>query len=161
MDWTNYASGCVHFMKKSNDLNRMSHGDFEKQLERQPLRPVPANWRAEILKASNTAPPSETDGPVLIRFVGPLWRELFVPCRGIWAALAAAWLVILVLNLPGGGKSTRLAVKASPPNRQVQEVLREQKEMLAQFIEPLMPSPAIRPKTPGPRGDLPQTVTVV
>jgi hypothetical protein len=90
-----------------------------------------------------------------------LWRELVFPCRHIWAGLAAVWVVILVLNMPAGEKHPQLARVASPPDRQVLAVLREQREMLAQFIEPMTPSPAIRPKTPGPRGELLQTITLV
>jgi hypothetical protein len=105
--------------------------------------------------------PPEIRAPFAIRVAQVLWRELFIPCRGIWAGLAAVWTVILVLNLPAGEKHTQLAIFSSPPDKQVLAVLREQKEMLAQFIEPMIPSPAIRPKTPGPRGELVQTITLV
>jgi hypothetical protein len=156
-------------MKKSNDLNRMTPEDFEKQLERQAIRPVPAAWRADILKAAHAeslAPraaeqPTQISGHFALRIVHVLWRELILPCRGIWAGLAAIWLVILVLNLPGGGKSAWLAVKTSPPDQQVLAVLREQREMLTQFAEPLAPSPAIPTRTPGPRSELLQTTTLV
>jgi hypothetical protein len=154
-------------MKKSNDLNRMTPEEFEKQLECQPLRPVPAAWRVDILKAAHAASsqpahePSPASGALFIRVVLVLWRELIFPCRRIWAGLAAVWMVILVLNMPGGEKHAELATISSPPDKQVLAVLREQREILAQFIEPMMPSPAIRPKTPGPRGELVQTITLV
>jgi len=106
-------------------------------------------------------PPVEIRAPFAIRVAQVLWRKLFLPCRGIWAGLAAIWLVILVLNMPTGEKHPQLAIISSPPDKQVLAVLREQKEMLAQFIEPMVPSPAIRPKIPGPRGELPQTITLV
>jgi hypothetical protein len=109
----------------------------------------------------NANQPVEIRAPFAIRVVQVLWRELFLPCRGIWAGLAAVWMVILVLNMPAGEKHGRLARVTSSPDRQVLAVLREQREMLAQFVEPMIPSPAIRPKTPGPRGELVQTVTLV
>ena len=109
----------------------------------------------------HTKQPSEVRAPFAIRVAHILWRELVLPCRGIWTGLAAAWLVILVLNMPAGEKHTQLATSSSPPDKQVLAVLREQKEMLAQFIEPMNTSPAIRPKTRGPRGELVQTITLV
>jgi len=63
MDWTNYATACVHYMKKSNDLKPMSPDDFEKQLQRQPLRPVPADWCTDILKAAHVASPAPSYQP--------------------------------------------------------------------------------------------------
>jgi hypothetical protein len=105
--------------------------------------------------------PVEIRAPFAIRVAHVLWRELFLPCRRIWAGLAAVWLVILILNMPDGEKHAQLAQVASPPDREVLAVLREQREMLAQFIEPMVLSPAIRPKTPGPRGELVQTITLV
>jgi hypothetical protein len=105
--------------------------------------------------------PAEVRAPFAIRVAHVLWRELFLPCRGIWAGLAAVWMVILVLNMSGGEKHVQLAQITSPPDRQVLAVLREQKEMLAQFIEPMTPSPVIRPKTSGPRGELLQSITLV
>jgi hypothetical protein len=109
----------------------------------------------------NADQPAEIRAPFAIRVAQVLWRELIFPCRRIWAGLAAVWMLILVLNMPAGEKHTQLAQIASPPDKQVLAVLREQKEMLAQFIEPMMPSPAIRPKIPGPRGELLQTITLV
>ena len=42
-------------MKKSNDANAMKPDDFEKQLQQQPLRPIPTEWRSEILQAAQIA----------------------------------------------------------------------------------------------------------
>jgi hypothetical protein len=109
----------------------------------------------------NAKQPVENRVSFAIRVAQVLWRELFLPCRGIWAGLAAVWMVILVLNMPAGEKRAHLALVSSPPDKQVLAVLREQKEMLAQFVEPIIPSPAIRPKNPGPRGELVQSITLV
>jgi hypothetical protein len=109
----------------------------------------------------NAEPTAQISGPFALRVAHVLWRELILPCRGIWAGLAAIWLVILVLNLPSGGKPMRLAGSTSPPDQQVLAVLREQREMLTQFSEPIAPSPAIPTRTPGPRSELLQTTTLV
>src|SRR6266850_14918 len=36
---------------------------------------------------------------ILVRLPVRIWTELFWPCRRIWAGLAAAWLVIMAVNL--------------------------------------------------------------
>jgi hypothetical protein len=87
-----------------------------------------------------------------------LWRELILPCRGIWTGLAAVWAIILVLNLPGGQRPAPMARNTSPPDHIMLAVLREQREMLTQFLEPLAPSPADRPKNTAPHGELSQMI---
>ncbi len=52
-------------MKKSNDFDAMNPDDFEKQLERQPIRAVPADWRAGILNAANLLPSLNAQPPSL------------------------------------------------------------------------------------------------
>jgi hypothetical protein len=88
--------------------------------------------------------------------VEKLWRELVWPCRRIWAGLATAWVVILALNLMSGtGDGRQMAAKAeSRPGPEVMAVLREQRQMLAQLLEPSALPASSRPKIPGPRGDL-------
>ena len=111
----------------------------------------------------NANQPVDIRAPFAVRIAQVLWRELIFPCRRIWAGLAAVWMVILVMNLPAGEKHTQLAIIPSPPDKQVLAVLREQREMLAQFIEPMIPSPAEPPKpfVPRPRGERRVAVSMV
>jgi hypothetical protein len=64
--------------------------DFEKQLQRQPLRELPRDWRAEILATAAGPRPdsiqSRGDGV-------SAW-----PSLRAWAALAAVWPIIFLLQ---------------------------------------------------------------
>jgi hypothetical protein len=102
--------------------------------------------------------PALSAGTLPLRIAMVLWRELILPCRGIWTGLAALWAIILVLNLPGGQKPPQMARNTSPPDQIMLAVLREQREMLTEFLEPLPPSPADRRKTIAPRGELVQMI---
>jgi hypothetical protein len=51
----------------------MNPEDFEQQLGRLPLRPLPPEWRAEILRDARNAMPSTPRES----FAVTLWRELF------------------------------------------------------------------------------------
>src|ERR1700722_16739041 len=139
MDWTNYATGCVHFMKKSNDLKPMKPDDFEQQLQRQPLRPVPTAWRADILKAVDAAssvPHAPRPTPSLLSTINSQLSSLLWPCPKAWAGLAAVWLVILAVNYANEDKSEILEAKSPPPSPQMMMALQEQRRMLARLIEP-------------------------
>ena len=76
---------------------------FEQELKRQALRPVPADWRQEILAAAreaNVSKPREKE-------VAAGWWVGWVAFRRLaWGGLAAAWVLILGLNWaanrPGG-----------------------------------------------------------
>ncbi len=147
-------------MKKSNDLfDRMNPEDFEKQLQRQPLRPVPADWRADILKAANavsSAPNTAHPTPSLLSTIHSQLSALLWPCPQAWAGLAAVWLVILAVNYAGEDKSEIMTAKSPPPTPQMMMALQEQRKMLAKLIEPYDESPAEPPKpfVPRPRGEL-------
>jgi len=84
-----------------------------------------------------------------------LWRELIWPCRRIWAGLACAWVVIVVLNLSSFEPAPHVAGMSAPQSREEIQALIEQRRMLAQLIEP-MPSPSDKRKSnpPGPRSEM-------
>lgn len=132
-------------MKKSNDFDAMNPDDFEKQLERQPVRTVPADWRAGILQAaresSNPQPSASNSQPT------SWWRELFWPCPQAWAGLAAAWVVILVIHFSSADRTESAAKATTPPSQQEIMVLKEQKQMMAKLIE-TFDQPAGEPPKP-------------
>ena len=145
----------------------MNPEDFEKQLERQTIRPVPAAWRADILKAAHAASPAphiprgstelaEVPAPSLLSTIHSQLSTLLWPCPQAWAGLAAVWLVILAMNYSGGDKSEIVAAKSPPPSPEIMMALQEQRKMLAKLIEPYDESPAEPPKpfVPRPRGEL-------
>jgi len=92
----------------------MNSDNFEKRLQRQSFRPIPAEWRQEILAAARAAGdlprrPSVTGGAAW-------WREWFWPSPWAWASGAAAWALILALNLAASSGSEMALPSAVPPS---------------------------------------------
>src|SRR5436190_24093985 len=110
----------------------MNTDNFEKQLQRQPLRQVPGDWREDILRTARAGVPA-AQGGVLVRAGVKLWRELIWPCRHAWSGLAALWIVIAVIHAGMSGSSHDVAPMqaASFPARF--EALEEQQRVLAEL----------------------------
>ncbi len=82
-----------------------------------------------------------------------LWLELVWPCRRIWTGLAAVWLVILAANVSMHDGSQAMALKSSPPTREMIMAFRQQESLLAELIGPRETPVAEPPKLalPQPR----------
>ena len=132
----------------------MKPDDFEKQLQRQPLRRMPAEWRAEILEAADGA--RTQDASVLTpRFVSS-WREWLWPCPQAWAGLAALWMIIVGLNLTAPTGPGAMAMRGSEPSSEVKTSLAAQRRELARLLDSTFFEPAPAPKSPpGPRSEGP------
>jgi hypothetical protein len=91
---------------KRDPETAMNGERFEQELKRQALRPVPADWRREILSAAREANVSK----MREQEVTAGWWVGWVAFRRLaWGGLAAAWVLILGLNWaanrPGGAGS--------------------------------------------------------
>ena len=109
----------------------MNANDFEKQLQHQPWKTVPAEWRSEILQAARAAArsptPRATSG----------WRELFLVWRWHLAGMSAVWLLIALLNMTQSSTLAPAMVKQTTPSaNQVLMALRENRRQLLELIEP-------------------------
>lgn len=118
--------------------------EFEKQLASQPLKAVPTEWRAQILKEARAEAPREvaaTSPPPLS------WlRELLWPHPQAWGALAAVWMVIAAFQcFTPVGPSANAAVAKAPTTS-----VMEQRRELVRAIEAASGnqelSPADRPR---------------
>ena len=101
-------------------------------------------WTRALL-ASDATPlrsPSPRWWPRLI--AAAVWREVIWPCRGAWAGMAVAWLVIVAvqLNLSSDGAKGAMASSTSAPAFQTWE---EQQRLLAELIPPPTAEPAAEP----------------
>ncbi len=137
----------------------MNADDFEKQVERQPMRQMPADWRAEILGAAASSVPRHA-APNTKRT--SWWRELLWPCPQAWAGLAAVWVVILAINFSTRERGEIVAQKTEPPSQQEMMAMEEQKRIMAK-LRGTFDEPAEQPKTfvPRPRGERRVTVVIV
>jgi hypothetical protein len=113
---------------------------FEKRLQRQSLREVPAAWREKILIAAREAGTSPHASPATRDSFLSTFRQQFStllwPNPRAWAGLAAAWVVILAVNVTSRGDSTPgSANSVAPTTPQLREMLREQEQMLAELFD--------------------------
>jgi hypothetical protein len=120
-------------------MNTGSNSEFEQRLRRQPLKPLPGEWRAEILSAvaadvnrrqNNRQEPTATA-------TGWSWlSNLLWPHPKAWAGLAAVWIFIFALNFSMREKAPVIAGKSAPPSPETVAELRQQQKMLAELIGP-------------------------
>ena len=83
-----------------------------------------------------------------------LWRELVLPSRRIWAGLACAWVLIVVLNLASAEPTAKVVSQSKPPSGDELRALIEQRRMLAQLIGPLSEPVYTKKRTsPGPHSE--------
>ena len=111
--------------------------------------------RAAVLaevRASDTPQSDSGNEPIPpLDWLRTLWRELIVPCRPAWAALAAVWIVLLAFNAAqqperAGGSISRMDVAAMLAG------WRDQQRLLAE----LAVSPRVVPAVAKPaEGDAP------
>jgi hypothetical protein len=130
---------------------------FERRLSRQPLRQIPAGWRAEILavavresRVENREQANLRPSTLASRLSTILW-----PHPKAWAGLAAVWVLIFCVDFSMRDKSPVVAEKAAPPSPEVVAELMQQQRMLAELIGARDTSDADRSKlwTPQPRSE--------
>jgi len=125
---------------------------FERRLSRQPLRPVPGDWRADILAAARAAQtPARVGRPAPQSWFATVCQQLSAflwPHPKAWAGLAAVWVFILVLNISIRDDSVpRPVAKAVPSSPEVIVELRQQQKLFAELVGSSEPRDADRHKT--------------
>ena len=132
--------------------------EFEQRLRSVPVKPLPGNWRAEILAAAAAAQPSPVhrvnDALTWRARLTAAWRSLFWPHPRSWAGLAAVWVIIAILHFSQRDDSPVLAEKSAPPTPEMLADLRQQQQMLAELLGPHGAGEADRPKKTGPHTQL-------
>jgi len=90
-----------------------------------------------------------------LRALLKLWHELIWPCRRTWATLAAAWLLMLGVNVslsdPG-----QIALANPSPSRGMMMAWQQQERLLAELSEPHKTravTPPPKPAVPQPRSE--------
>lgn len=124
---------------------------FEEHLRRRPLRPIPADWREGILSAAHEAVKPSATPPATPRRLFSSFKSqianLFWPSPKAWAALGAAWLLVVVFSLAAREPALpALARTVPPPSPQLRALLQEQERLLAELVGPVEKPAADRPK---------------
>ncbi len=132
----------------------MNDSDFEKRLQRQPLRELPQEWRADILRAAKSAgAQSSIPGSASSWLLKP-WRELIWPARRVWLGFAFVWVAIVAVNFADAEKSEHLEVRAKAPPTNLITVWQRQQELLTELNRPESPDlDKPRHSLPKPRSD--------
>jgi len=116
----------------------MKTDDFEKRLQRQSPRQIPAAWREEILSSAErtaASPHAPRTTHHSLRSLIHQLSTLLRPQRVAWTGLAAAWLVILVMNLASQEHSTLTAKTNSTPTLETLQALKQQRQLLAELVD--------------------------
>jgi len=132
--------------------------EFEQRLRQVPVKPLPGDWRAEILAVAAAVQPL----PEHDIHAAPAWRTcLLAGCRSLfwphpraWAGLAAVWVIIALIHFSQGDEAPVLAEKAAPPTPEMQAHLRQQQQMLVELLVPRTGGEADRPRRSGPHTQL-------
>ena len=72
------------------------------------------------------------------------FRELILPCRRTWTALAAVWVALFIFNISQRDKAELAARKLPPPSPEAILAWRQQERLLAELIGPSTPGDAER-----------------
>lgn len=135
----------------------MSNDDFEKKLERQPMRAVPAEWRAQILReAAGAVPDNRSSAQSKRRSESAAtvwWHEWLWPRPVAWASLAAAWVIIAGFH--AATPAAPLVAHQPPPSRETMQRVAEQRRELARLLDfPAETATPQRSKPSEPRSEL-------
>ena len=131
---------------------------FEQKLSRQPLRQIPAGWRAEVLAAARQVETprcgvGQRSALSLPAFFSTLNAQLTTwlwPHPKAWAGLAAIWILILAVDYSIRDKAPLVAEKSGPTSPEVVAQLREQQRLLAELMGPRDTGDADRSKSSAP-----------
>ncbi len=136
----------------------MNFDDFESQLRRQPIRPLPAAWKAEILAAARRA----GDPPAVRRSsLGAVLRDWLWPHPVAWGGLAAAWVLIFGLNLAANGDAPLVAWPATGSFASFGNYWQTQQRLVSELLESPEAEPALPPRrVPAPRGTNSQSSSI-
>ena len=104
--------------------------DLEQQLARQPLKSVPAAWRDEILRVAADAQRRARQNNSSV----PWWRALIWPAPRAWAALAAGWVLVALIQLTMPSIGSSNVAPATVTSAGAVEAWREQQRLLAELF---------------------------
>jgi hypothetical protein len=135
----------------------MKTDDFEKRLQQQPMRQVPGHWRADILKsAASASSPQRLQSEDQQSWL----YQLLWPCPQAWGALAAVWVVVLVLNASSSNSAPPIAKVPNEP-REVMMAVKLQVKFRAELMSANDVPVAEPPKLGVPQSRIEPSVRII
>ena len=125
----------------------MNPDDFEKRLQRQPLREIPSECREDILRAATLPAHSSfvirhsLRSTLTSRLSSILW-----PQPKAWAGLAAVWVLIFALHLGARDRSPQLAKSSGSSAPELMMGLKDQEKILAELMSNNEPRESEKPR---------------
>ena len=120
----------------------MNPDDFEKRLQRQPLREIPPEWREpDFAPCLDDSPSSLVPLPLNHQLSTILW-----PNRKAWAGLAAVWILIFALHLAGRESTPMMATIPAAASSNTIMTLKEQQKILVELMGNNDPTDAEKPR---------------
>ncbi len=129
---------------------------FEKRLRSQPARLVPPEWRDEIMRAARGAtavarPEAGAGGLSWFARFNARVSALLWPHPAAWGGLAAAWALVVGVQLADREPASKASARAVVPvSGEVRKLLREQEQLFAELAGPAERPVTNRPKPAAP-----------
>jgi hypothetical protein len=130
----------------------MNCDDFENRLRQQRFRPLPGEWREQVLRATR----AQTEPRPAAAHWRDVVREWFWPHPVAWAGLAATWVLLAVLQWQPEAVGARPVATTSAGGVPVASFV----EMRRELSDLLEPKPSSPPR-PEPARPLRRTELVV
>ncbi len=122
--------------------------ELEQRLNRQSPRPIPPEWRAEILSAAHEAQAAQakiqTSPRSRLNKLHDQISALFWPQPKAWAGLAAAWIFIVAVHVALSDAPVKPLAKVAPSSPDVVLELKNQQRLLAELVGSYEPRTADR-----------------
>jgi hypothetical protein len=111
---------------------------FEQRLRRLSVKPIPGEWRTEILAATRDAQAirraSRSTHRSLLSTINHQLSTILWPHPKAWVGLAAVWIFIFILNFSMRDKAPVMAEKFTPPSPDAIVELKKQQRMFVKLV---------------------------
>ena len=122
---------------------------FERRLSQQPLRPAPADWRADILRAAQAAGKAQPVMASQSSWFSVTCRQmatLLWPNSKAWVGVAMAWMLIVAAKFSMRDTTPLAVEKQVPPSPTMMVEWHKQQRLLAELSGSTESPEADRPK---------------
>jgi hypothetical protein len=139
-------------MKTPREILFDQHRDAERRLDAIRERILAEEFPGQ---ASHSA---ARDSLSLASLVEKLWRQLVVPCRSVWCALAVVWLIIMALNFASSDVPKSSDVRSIASSPEIRLAVREQRLLRLELLGASISQAATPPSIVPPRSERPMRV---